>query len=51
MISRYYMTESLVPHGVIYTDGLASPETADFKGLGGRGKEIVNRKQEIGIRF
>jgi len=45
------MAEFLMPHGIIYTDGLASPETSGFKGLGARGPGKGNRKQEIGIRF
>jgi len=33
MISRFYMTASLVPHGDIQPDGFASPETGVFKGF------------------
>jgi len=37
----YYIAEFLMPHGIIYTDGLASPETSGFKGFQVRGSLFV----------
>ncbi len=47
MISRFYIFATIVPHGVMLTGGIASPETAAFKAS----QVAVHRVQGLGLRF
>jgi hypothetical protein len=46
MISMFYIFTTIVPHGVMLTGGIASPETAAFKAS----QVAVHRVQGSGFR-